>query len=49
MHQIRVANYNFQAMLLINPVYNNCTDTRIQNTLILLTLVNASLKDKTTG
>ena len=40
MHQINVANYNLQAMPL-NPVYNNCADIRIKNTLILLTLVNA--------
>ena len=41
MQQIRVANYNLEAMPLINPVYNNCADTRIKNTLISLTLVNA--------
>ena len=41
MHQISVANYNLQAMPLINPVYNKCADIRIKNTLILLTLVNA--------
>ena len=41
MHQIRVANYNLEAIPLINPMYNNCADTRIKNTLILLTLVNA--------
>ena len=39
MHQIRVVNNNLQAMSLINPVYeyNYCADTRIKNTLILLT------------
>ena len=41
MHQIRVVSYNLEAMSLINPVYNNCADTRIKNTLILLTLANA--------
>ena len=41
MHQIRAVSYNLEAMSLINPVYNNCTDTRIKNTLILLTLINA--------
>ena len=41
MHQIRVVSYNLEAMSLINPVYNNCADTRIKNTLILLSLVNA--------
>ena len=41
MHPIRLVNYNQEAMLLINPVLNNCADIRIKNTLILLTLVNA--------
>ena len=39
MHQSVI--YNLEAMSLINHVYNNCADTRIKNTLILLTLVNA--------
>ena len=30
MHQIRVVSYNLEAMSLINPVYNNCADTRIK-------------------
>ena len=41
MHQIRVANYNLEAIPLINHVYNNCADTRIKTILIVLTLVNA--------
>ena len=41
MHQIRVVDYNLEAMPLINLVYNNCADTRIKNILILLTFVNA--------
>ena len=47
MQQIRVANYNLEAMPLINPEYKNCADTRIKNTLISLT--GKCLKDKRTG
>ena len=39
MHQSSVI-YNLEAMSRINSVYNNFADTRIKNTLILLTLVN---------
>ena len=50
MHQIRVVNYNLEAMSLINPVHNNCADTRIKNTLILLTFVNAlKIKEQVKG
>ena len=41
MHQKGVVSLKLEALSLINPVYNNCADTRIMNTLILLTLVNA--------
>ena len=37
-------------MPLINPVYNNCADTRIKYTLILLTLENApKIKEQVKG
>ena len=49
MHQISVAYYNLQAMPLINPVYNNCADTKIKNTLILLTFNAGKIKQHDKG